>query len=184
MFGADILFGATKALSSKLPPSILQIVKGHLYPESIPEGEAAPQFHLEDQHGTTHVLEQEWTLIAFYPGDDTPGCSAQLADVEAHREEFAKYGCKVIGINSADATSHAAFAKRLGLGFPLLVDTGNAVGLQYRAVTEVAGVVIPIRTIFLINPAHKIRLANRGSPSLKAILRSIHALQTASRTGM
>jgi peroxiredoxin Q/BCP len=184
MFGVDILFGATKALSSKLPPSILQIVKGHVYPESIPEGEAAPQFHLEDQHGTTHVLEQEWTLIAFYPGDDTPGCSEQLADVEAHREEFAKYGCKVIGINSADASSHAAFAKRLGLGFPLLVDTGNAVGKQYRAVTEVAGVTIPIRTIFLINPAHKIRLANRGSPSLKAILRSIHALQTASRTGM
>jgi alkyl hydroperoxide reductase subunit AhpC len=41
-----------------------------------------------------------------------------------------------------------------------------------------------IRTVYLVNPDKKIRLANRGAPSVEAIVRSIEALQQATRDGM
>ena len=41
-----------------------------------------------------------------------------------------------------------------------------------------------LRTVYLVNPERKIRLGNRGAPSVAAIVRSVEALQQASRTGM
>jgi alkyl hydroperoxide reductase subunit AhpC len=41
-----------------------------------------------------------------------------------------------------------------------------------------------VRTVYLVNPERKIRLANRGAPSVSAIVRSVEALQQAARGGM
>jgi len=41
-----------------------------------------------------------------------------------------------------------------------------------------------LRSVYLVNPERKIRLANRGAPSVEAIVRSIQALQQATRDGM
>jgi hypothetical protein len=41
-----------------------------------------------------------------------------------------------------------------------------------------------IPTLYLVNPERKVRLANRGFPSVEAVVRSIEALQQATRAGV
>jgi hypothetical protein len=41
-----------------------------------------------------------------------------------------------------------------------------------------------IPSLYLVNPERKLRLSNRGMPSIAAVVRSIQALQQATRQGM
>ena len=172
-------------LAHRIPTPIRQRVREAFFPEILPEGETAPDWTLRGHDGEWYTAGDDWSVLVFYPADETPGCTAQLREFEAHREQFDAAGCRIFGVNPADAASHAAFAAKEGLGFPLLVDEGGAVAEQFRAVYS-----LPlsesriIRTVYLVNPKRKIRLANRGAPSVPAILRSIRALQSATKTGM
>ena len=41
-------------------------------------GDVAPEVALPDEHGTIHDLGDRaghWTVVYFYPQDDTPGCT-------------------------------------------------------------------------------------------------------------
>ena len=185
MLGADRLVDATVAMFRRVPTPVRQAIKSRVYPPTLREGQNAPEFHLLGHDGAYHLLDEDWALLVFYPGDDTPGCTRQLKELEELREDFAGHGCRVFGINAASAESHAAFAAKVGIGFPLLVDRGGATAAQYRATLPLRlGSPRVLRTVYLVNPQRKIRLANRGAPSLEAILRSIQALKYASRTGM
>jgi peroxiredoxin Q/BCP len=51
--------------------------------ETPAEGSDAPSFHLQDQNGEWHKLEQyrgQWLAIYFYPRDDTPGCTTEACN--------------------------------------------------------------------------------------------------------
>ena len=119
----------------------------------------------------------------FYPADDTPGCTAQLQDFAAHYEELQALGAEVYGVNPAEAESHKAFAEKLGLPFPLLTDRGAGVCRQFSATLPIPYGIKTLRTVYLVNPDRKIRMANRGAPPVEAIIRSIQALQ-ATKGGM
>ena len=48
------------------------------------EGTEAPDFTLPDAEGTEHSLSDHrgsWVVVAFYPADDTPGCTKQACSV-------------------------------------------------------------------------------------------------------
>ena len=93
---------------------------------------------------------------------------------EEHRLELAELGCRVFGVNPADARSHASFAQEIGLGFPLLVDQDGRVAEAYQCrYTPPAGLggTRVLRSVYLINPAGTIRLSNRGAPSIAAVVR-------------
>lgn len=186
MLGADRLMDATVSVFHRLPPPTRQAIKARLYPPTLREGEHAPEIHLRGHDGRYHVLSDEhWSLLIFYPGDDTPTCTRQLRGLEALREQYAEEGCRVYGVNPASTESHARFAEAQGLQFPLLVDPGAHTARAYRAVLPFAlGRPRVLRTVYLINPQRKIRLVNRGAPALETVLRSIQALKFASRTGM
>jgi hypothetical protein len=40
-----------------------------------------------------------------------------------------------------------------------------------------------LAVLYLVNPDRKVRLSNRGRPSVEAVLRSAEALQRATKTG-
>ncbi|TAL06600.1 MAG: redoxin domain-containing protein, partial [Chloroflexota bacterium] len=43
-------------------------------------GEHAPEIALPDETGTVHRLSEQrdrWTIVYFYPADDTPGCTIE-----------------------------------------------------------------------------------------------------------
>jgi hypothetical protein len=58
------------------------------------------------------------------------------------------------------------------------------VARQFRACIQLPLRPMYVRTVYLVNPERKIRLANRGAPSVSAIVRSVEALQQAARGGM
>jgi len=123
-------------------------------------------------------------VLYFYPKDDTPGCTAQLQDMQDHYAQFQELGAEVYGINPAEAPSHEAFAKKYGFEFPILTDRGGVVARQFRAAVQMPFKTLILRTVYLVNPERKIRMANRGAPPAEAIVRSIQALQQATRSGM
>jgi peroxiredoxin Q/BCP len=93
-------------------------------------GQAAPDFSLTDQDGNTVTLEgcQGTPLILyFYPKDDTPGCTKEAC---AFRDAFAQYRkrkAKILGVSPDDTGSHARFASKFELPFPLLSDPDHQV---------------------------------------------------------
>ncbi len=172
------------SFTSRIPDPIKDLAKDRLYPDLLPEGETAPEWHLQHYTGDWFRLRKQWSIMVFYPGDDTPGCTAQLQEFQEHRARLKELKCEVYAINPAEAESHRAFAEKFGFEFPVLTDRGGAVARRFRATLPIPFTVKIIRTVYLINPQRKIRLANRGTPSVPAIVRSIEALQQATKGGM
>lgn len=84
-----------------------------------------PSFSLEDQNGNTVSSESllgQWTLIYFYPKDDTPGCTTEACNFRDGREMLEQMGLRVIGISKDSVKSHKKFAEKHGLNFTLLSD--------------------------------------------------------------
>jgi thioredoxin-dependent peroxiredoxin len=157
-------------------------LKSRLYPEILHEGEVAPDWSLPGHDGAQHSSLKAWTVLIFYPRDDTPTCASQLQSFNHLVDEFTAEGCRLFGLNPG-STTHGEFAKNLGLQFPLLIDVNGDVARQYRCRLELPLIgERTIRTVYLINPEKTIRLANRGNPNPAIVLRSIIALkQTTSR---
>jgi peroxiredoxin Q/BCP len=172
-------------LLHSLPDPVKRSIKDTVYPKLLAEGEIAPEWHLQSFDGTWwRHNPKRWHVMVFYPGDDTPGCTAQLQDFQEHLQQFTDLGAVVLGINQAEADSHRAFAEKFGFTFPLLTDRGSVVARQFRAAVQLPLKTLPIRTVYLINPERKVRLSNRGAPPASAIIRSIQALQQGTRRGM
>jgi peroxiredoxin len=101
-------------------------------------GELAPDFTLPSTQGSVRLSEhlaKQPVLLVFYPGDDTPVCTKQLCNYRDHMDVFSDLGVEVLGINPQSESSHAGFAKKYALPFPLLSDEGGAVCRQYGAVS-------------------------------------------------
>ena len=102
----------------------------------IAEKTIAPAFTLPDAEGKNVSLSDftgKKVLIIFYPGDDTPVCTAQMCDYRNNVLEFTKRGIAVLGISSDSAASHKSFAERNQLPFILLSDTEKTVAKAYDA---------------------------------------------------
>jgi peroxiredoxin Q/BCP len=91
------------------------------------EGRVLPQLSLRatlvDEVDLPDDLLEGWTLLYFYPKDDTPGCTKQAC---AYRDEGAKFkelGVKLFGVSMDDIKSHEEFRDKFHLNFPLISDT-------------------------------------------------------------
>ena len=102
----------------------------------IAEQTKAPNITLRDSDGQQVSLSDftgKKVLIIFYPGDDTPVCTAQLCDYRNNVLEFTKRGIVVLGISPDSQTSHKSFAERNKLPFTLLSDTEKKTAKAYDA---------------------------------------------------
>ena len=99
-------------------------------------GEPAPDFSLPDERGTTHRLSDQrgrWTVVYFYPKDDTPGCTTEACQFRDAETVIAERGADVWGISPDGARSHARFREKFGLPFTLLSDVDHTVAERYGA---------------------------------------------------
>ncbi len=129
----------------------------------IEPGRKAPAFALKDQHGQVHRLS-DYTgrplVLYFYPKDDTPGCTKETCDFEAHLPALARTKAAVLGVSILDEKSKAKFAAKYDITFPLLADPDHEVAEKYGVWQEKSrygrtymGIV---RTTYLIGPDGKV----------------------------
>lgn len=144
---------------------------------SLKVGDLAPLFSLKNQAGKEIALKdffkKQNVLLIFYPGDNTPGCTAQLC---ALRDDFSKFKTQdtiVFGINHADQASHQKFIDNHKFPFDLLIDTDKELSKKYQAIKSFFGKSIIARTVVLINKEGKIIYLKKGMPSDTEILATL-----------
>jgi len=143
-------------------------------------GQVAPDIALPDDTGTIHRLADQsgrWTIVYFYPADDTPGCTTEACQFRDHHEDVRDTGADVWGVSPDGAASHRRFREKFDLPFTLLSDEDHAVAERYGAWQlksnygrEYMGIV---RSSFLVDPDG--RLA-RTWPKVKADGHAVEAL--------
>jgi len=97
-------------------------------------GEIAPNFTLNDGDGNDWTLSNykgRTVVLLFYPGDNTPVCTAQLCSVRDHWSEYQATGAEVVGISTDSVESHKGFAEKNQLPLRLLSDAGRKVSEMY-----------------------------------------------------
>lgn len=117
----------------------------------------APDFSLPDQTGKLRTLKEfagKWALLYFYPKDNTPGCTKEACDFRDHGARFTEAGIQILGCSRDSIESHAEFAEKHHLRFPLLSDSSNSTHLAYGAWIEKGFLGKPsvLRNSYLIDP--------------------------------
>lgn len=80
---------------------------------------------------------------------------------------FEKLNVQVLGVSADTLETHNAFAKKLGLSFPLLVDDG--------AIRKIYG---GGRITYLIDQSGIIRYVHKGMPDNDRLIREVNNLQS------
>ena len=108
-------------------------------PATLAPGSAAPDFALADRQGVVHSLNQvksDFTVLFFYPKDDTPGCTIEANEFNAQLERFRAEKISVIGISGGDNKTKEKFCTKFGLTLPMLSDTDFSVATAYGVYGE------------------------------------------------
>ena len=150
-----------------------------------PEGSAAPDFALPDQTGQTHRLGHyagRWLVLYFYPKDDTPGCTKEACRFRDDIGVLGDLGAAVVGVSVDDTQSHAEFARKYELPFPLLSDPDGKTAAAYGSLLNLGIARFARRHTFIIAPGGRIaarfdevdpaRHAQEVAQSLRALQRS------------
>ena len=154
----------------------------------LPEvGKPAPDFNLPDQNGKLHVLKDyrgKWLVLYFYPKDDTPGCTKEACAFRDDLAQISELGAQVVGVSVDDSESHAAFAKKYHLPFPLLADKNGVVAGSYGALMNLGFMKVARRYTFLIDPqgvVGKVYLSVETSRHSKEIIEDLQKLSSGSK---
>ncbi len=131
--------------------------------DMVSAGQPAPPFAGKDQSGADLRLDAfqgKWVALYFYPRDDTPGCTKEACNFRDNYSAIQDAGATVVGVSGDSEASHAKFAEKYDLPFPLLVDAGHAAakaygawGLKKNYGREYEGV---IRSTFIIDPEGRV----------------------------
>jgi DNA polymerase III epsilon subunit-like protein/peroxiredoxin len=103
-------------------------------------GQMAPDFKLKGPGGQFFTLSEHRghknVVLVFFPLAFSPTCSHQLPMIERQMDRFRALDAEVMGISVDNHFANDAFAKQLGLDFPLLSDFRREVSALY-------GVLVP-----------------------------------------
>lgn len=132
---------------------------------AVPEaGQPAPDFELPDQQGKTRKLGDwrgKWLVLYFYPKNDTPGCTEEACTFRDDWLQLQALGAEVVGISVDSSASHAAFAQKYKLPFPLLADEKGEVAARYGTLSDWLVYKFAKRYTFVIDPQGRMAKAYR-----------------------
>lgn len=103
-------------------------------------GDPAPDFELAGVDGATgeagrwrlSAWRGHWVVVAFYPADDSPVCTAQLRSYTSGVAALEQLDARVLAVSPQSPESHQRFAaSQGGFAFPLLSDEDKSVGREY-----------------------------------------------------
>ncbi len=153
-------------------------------------GQTAPDFEQDSTQGKIKFHEwlgSSWGVLFSHPGDFTPVCTTELAVVARLQPEWAARRVKPIGLSVDPVDSHQGWERDIeatqgqALNFPVLADADRSVSRLYGMIHPEADAKVTVRSVFVIDPAKKIRLILTYPPAVgrnfDEILRAIDALQ-------
>ncbi|KAH7390690.1 mitochondrial peroxiredoxin-like protein Prx1 [Pyrenochaeta sp. MPI-SDFR-AT-0127] len=167
--------------------------------------EIAPNFQAQTTHGDLdfhNFLDNKWTILFSHPADFTPVCTTELGAFAKLKDEFDARGVQMIGLSANDLSSHDQWISDINeignttVKFPIIADADRKVAFLYDmisqddldALSKTGGIAFTIRSVFIIDPAKKIRLtmlypASTGRNTAE-VLRVIDSLQTGDKKGV
>ena len=107
------------------------------------------------------LISSPYTLLYFYPKDDTPGCTLEAQDFTRLVPDFAKLGIQIIWVSRDSESSHAKFCNKYDLGIQLISDEDDSLHKQFGVIGEKKNYgkvyIGVIRSTFLLDSTWKIR---------------------------
>ncbi|WP_424813094.1 peroxiredoxin [Roseococcus sp. YIM B11640] len=153
-------------------------------------GQVAPDFEAETTQGPIRFgdwARDSWVVLFSHPKDFTPVCTTELGEAARLKPEFDKRGVKVIGLSVDALDRHDAWAEDIhqtqghALNFPMIADPSRHVSQLYGMIHPDADPSVTVRTVYVLDPARKVRLTLTYPPStgrnFEEVLRVIDSLQ-------
>ena len=153
-------------------------------------GDIAPDFEQASSEGSIRFhdwLGSSWGVLFSHPADFTPVCTTELGLTAKLKDKFAQRNVKVIALSVDPVESHTRWiadindTQQTTVNFPILADADRKVSELYDLIHPNASSTLTVRSLFVIDPAKKVRLiitypASTGR-NFDEILRVIDSLQ-------
>jgi alkyl hydroperoxide reductase subunit AhpC len=153
-------------------------------------GDTAPDFEQDSTIGRIRFHDwagDSWVVLFSHPADFTPVCTTELGLTAKLKPEFDKRKVKAIALSVDPAEQHKAWIKDIEetqqtvVGFPIIADADKSVSELYDMIHPNASATATVRSLFVIDPAKKVRLMITYPMStgrnFDEVLRVIDALQ-------
>ena len=153
-------------------------------------GDTAPDFAVETQQGRISFHDwagDSWVFFFSHPADFTPVCTTEMGRTAQLTDEFAARNVKPLGLSTDTAEQHLKWiadindTQRTELSFPIVADRDLKIARLYDMIHPGQSETAAVRSVFIIDPARKIRLTMTYPMSVgrnfDEILRVIDALQ-------
>ena len=153
---------------------------------SVTLNQPIPPFSAQATTGeiTSEMFKGRYTVLYFYPKDNTSGCTMEGRDFAALYTQFKEAGCEVIGVSRDSIKSHTNFCNKQGFPFALISDNEEALCKAFDVIKlkklygrEYMGIE---RSTFLIDPQgvvcaewRKVKVAGHA----QAVLEHLQSLQ-------
>lgn len=153
-------------------------------------GDTAPDFEQDSTNGRLRFHEwagDSWVVLFSHPADFTPVCTTELGLTAKLKPEFDKRNVKAIALSVDPAEQHKSWiadiedTQKTVVGFPIIADADKKVSVLYDMIHPEQSTTATVRSLFVIDPAKKIRLQITYPMStgrnFDEVLRVIDALQ-------
>src|SRR3546814_8333407 len=127
------------------------------------------------------------SVLFSHPADFTPVCTTELGYTAKLADEFAKRNVKVLALSVDGVESHTKWIDDINdtqstkVNFPIIADDYRKVAELYDMIHPNASATATVRSVFIVDPAQKVRLiipypASTGR-NFNEILRGLDSLQ-------
>jgi alkyl hydroperoxide reductase subunit AhpC len=153
-------------------------------------GDTAPNFTADTTEGEIDLYDwkgDSWTVLFSHPADFTPVCTTELGRTAALRSGFEARNTKVIAVSVDSIEDHRGWAPDIAevtgseLNFPIIADPDRKVSELYDMIHPGEGDTSTVRSVFVIDPANKVRLIltypKSTGRNFDEVLRVIDSLQ-------
>jgi alkyl hydroperoxide reductase subunit AhpC len=153
-------------------------------------GDTAPDFSADTTDGRIDFHKwsaHSWVILFSHPKDFTPVCTTELGYVARLKPELDKRDVKAIGLSVDVVESHRKWAEDIRetqgytLNFPIIADSDRAIARLYGMIHPQHDDLYTVRSVFVIDPKHKIRLTitypQTAGRNFEEILRVVDSLQ-------
>jgi thioredoxin-dependent peroxiredoxin len=104
------------------------------------------------------VKTGKWTVLYFYPGAFTEGCTLEARGFQRDYDEYMKLNTQVVGVSVDDVKKNASFCSEEKLDFFMLSDKGGVVSKMYGSALSIPGFgTLSNRQTYLIDPKGNIQ---------------------------